>query len=1817
MRKFLLFIALIISGVGLNAQNFSYTSVIDYDGYSLKFTVTKVDPAECEVICSTYPSAATYITIPDTVVIEGVKFPVKKLGDNAFAAGNSNKGKLITGVHIPNTVEIIGDNAFKSCRALSGIEIPNTVTSIGSYAFYECSGFLGITIPNSVKTIGDYVFAYCTSLLGVTIPKNIETMGTYAFDNCKKLRVVTFENGSKLTALSDYVFNNTDLRKIVIPNGITSIGSYAFASCYKLEDVTIPNSVTTIGNYAFKDCDVLSNINIPNSVTTIGEYAFYNCTALTNINIPNSVTTIGQHAFNACKALTGVAIPKNITTLSRGVFRNCEKLTNVTIPNNVSWIGAGAFAGCTSLKTVVFENNSKLEEIEDNNPGTSGNAGAFSGCTSLNSIQLPNSLVYLGSDAFEDCTSLTHISIPNSVTNIANGAFNGSGLISIQIPDNVVTLGTLVFENCSKLQSVSFSKLVTTIPERTFKSCTSLVNMQIPNTITKIGAQAFNNCSALENVYIPNSVTYIDHNAFDNCSALENVYIPNSVTYIGQSAFSNCSALENIEIPNSVTSIDSWAFESCISLESVEIPGSVAIIGYHAFDGCLELETVYVANGVKTIDKYAFANCYSLRDVTLPSSLTKLDDNAFSGDGLIEVMRCFATTPPSKKANIFTALTDVMQIQVPQSALATYQSTSPWNNYTLVPIPDLGATTTMNFEDYVLEFVVTSLEKSECKVQCSSLPTVPTAVSIPGSIVINGINFKVADVADNAFANCVNVTGVVFDNGVKTIGQSAFNGCSALSSVEFPETMETLGKAAFANCGNLTDMVLPSSIKNIGEECFSNCDKLMSVKCRALAVPTTHYKAFNNIPTTMTVQVPQSSVNKYKSAYPWNIYNIIELIEVGATSEIAYGSYSLKYTVTSMDPAECEVVCSSKPNSHVAVIIPAAVTIGGDEFAVTSIGNGAFANAYNVTEIKCHIEEVPATVSNAFLNLPSTMTIQVPANSVSSYQEVLPWSDFNIVAGFRSSITATANNSYFGSVSGDGIYNDNTLATLTATPAENCTFINWMENGSVVSNNPQYSFVVNNDRNLVANFISTNYWNPDYASYQNTMDIISIIQLDGVEHNVGTLEIGAFCGDELRGSARGEYKSDIDRYVVTLKVGGNAGDEISFKLYDHMACEMLNLISPEAVSFEADATLGEIDNPYVLNFVSKVNISVVSNPVGKGVVLGAGVYNIGEEVTLIASSQSDNYYFINWTENGNVVSESTAYTFVAENDRDIVANFSESNYWAPNTTQYPNSMTIIGVVKIENVEQRTSDIEIGAFCGDELRGAQRLFLEEDLDRYYLYLMIYGETNDVITFRMYDHGTATESELSHVETVIFDVNGTLGSLIEPYEFNFLSGVMVSATCNPVGAGTVNGTGSYTSGSDVVLTATANDGFEFSCWTLNGNIVSSEATYSFVAEHTVELVANFNNVHSRDLKEGWNWYSTYVNVSGSSGLDMMKESLGESAIQIKDQNNFVNYQDGFWYGWLNSVSTEQMYMIQMAEAKTLEMAGAIVDPSETPIQLATNWKWIAYPLNVSMNLASALSNYTPADGDYIKSQNNGFAQYYESLGWRGTLNSLSPGQGYMYQNTSGMVKTLIYPEADAKAEIKANITSENNYWVVDDTKYPTNMSVIAVVENDGMEMKNYEIGVFSDDECRGSARPIYIEELDSHIIFLTVYGVGGETIKFRYYDVDNAECYDIDNTMVYSVNATIGDIAEPYVMNFIPANVNEMSENEVRIYPNPVNRNSEIYFDAECERVEVYNALGVMVSGYENVNHINGLETAGVYMIKITNGDAVEYNRVVVR
>ena len=61
-----------------------------------------------------------------------------------------------------------------------------------------------------------------------------------------------------------------------------------------------------------------------------------------------------------------------------------------------------------------------------------------------------------------------------------------------------------------------------------------------------------------------------------------------------------------------------------------------------------------------------------------------------------------------------------------------------------------------------------------------------------------------------------------------------------------------------------------------------------------------------------------------------------------------------------------------------------------------------------------------------------------------------------------------------GTVTGEGWYPFGTNVTVTATPINDYIFINWTEDGTVVSNDPAYSFTATTDRNLIAHFLLTN-----------------------------------------------------------------------------------------------------------------------------------------------------------------------------------------------------------------------------------------------------------------------------------------------------------------------------------------------------------------------------------------------------------------------------------------------------------------------------------------------------------------------------------------------------------------------------------------------------------------------------------------------------------------------------------------------------------------------------------------------------------------------
>lgn len=178
------------------------------------------------------------------------------------------------------TVNIYGGNSadFVICGgvlekyngAAMEVVVPNSVKIIGKEAFADCIGITSVVLPDSVQEIGVSSFRRCHALTSVVIPNSVQKIGAQAFSGC------------------------SSLASVVIPDSVQKIAEAAFAECSSLASVTIPNSIQKIDEHAFFRCSSLASITIPNSVQYIGGSAFVYCTALRKVKI-DGVPEIHQY----------------------------------------------------------------------------------------------------------------------------------------------------------------------------------------------------------------------------------------------------------------------------------------------------------------------------------------------------------------------------------------------------------------------------------------------------------------------------------------------------------------------------------------------------------------------------------------------------------------------------------------------------------------------------------------------------------------------------------------------------------------------------------------------------------------------------------------------------------------------------------------------------------------------------------------------------------------------------------------------------------------------------------------------------------------------------------------------------------------------------------------------------------------------------------------------------------------------------------------------------------------------------------------------------------------------------------------------------------------------------------------------------------------------------------------------------------------------------------------------------------------------------------------------------------------------------------
>ena len=144
-------------------------------------------------------SDTTIIDIPSS--ING--YTVTEIGDNAFM------GSEITSVKLPNTLKVIGERSFATCKQIKSVVIPNSVTTIKDCAFLWCNNLSSVVFSNNLRTIEYKAFALCENLKNISIPEGVKNIEEMAFYGSYKLKTATIPNS--VTSMGEKVFNSKDM----------------------------------------------------------------------------------------------------------------------------------------------------------------------------------------------------------------------------------------------------------------------------------------------------------------------------------------------------------------------------------------------------------------------------------------------------------------------------------------------------------------------------------------------------------------------------------------------------------------------------------------------------------------------------------------------------------------------------------------------------------------------------------------------------------------------------------------------------------------------------------------------------------------------------------------------------------------------------------------------------------------------------------------------------------------------------------------------------------------------------------------------------------------------------------------------------------------------------------------------------------------------------------------------------------------------------------------------------------------------------------------------------------------------------------------------------------------------------------------------------------------------------------------------------------------------------------------------------------------------------------------------------------------------
>lgn len=433
--------------------------------------------------------------------------------------------------------------------------------------------------------------------------------------------------------------------------------------------------------------------------------------------------------------------------------------------------------------------------------------------------------------------------------------------------------------------------------------------------------------------------------------------------------------------------------------------------------------------------------------------------------------------------------------------------------------------------------------------------------------------------------------------------------------------------------------------------------------------------------------------------------------------------------------------------------------------------------------------------------------------------------------------------------------------------------------------------------------------------------------------------------------------------------------------------------------------------------------------------------------------------------------------------------------WEVDASQYANVMNIVGQIKIDGRRSTNTQSMVAAFDNEgNCRGVAHPQFVASRNAYYVQLSVYGESNEVLTFRMYD---------ADRNLLFTNISFQLDGKTKRSNMNF----------NP-------------------------NGF-----------------YGSYAEPAFFL-SSANVVQTLSLKAGWNWVSGFVKPNRAD-IPLVFADYIDCLDVIKGKTDFAmpETKDGVtnWTGSLKRFENGKMYNIKANQAQDVVLKGELADVNLQKVHLDKGWSWIGSTSHYTIDVNQAFAvNMHPCKDDLIKSQTE-FAIYNDTC-WVGTLTSIVPGKGYKYYSNDTQAKDFCFPDVSgyASAPVRGGAprtvarSAGADVSLIDYGQYSDNMSIVLQLHKSGQPVCDATVSAYIGDVLRGQIGII------DDLYFLTVAGNAveyGQPITLHI-DWSEGELNFTLPDVTYQTDIIVGTPAEPYVidLDLLPAAIDNIYDDQ---------------------------------------------------------------------